>query len=204
MPVYLGEYEGCASDREEKFKRAILSICKSSYKNLEIIVISDNCKITDEIMTVIIGQHNELGSNAFKFFSFEEKQPLFSGNLRAKGIEISTGDIIIYLDSDDMYGAKHIETIVSQMESEKLDWCYFNDFIQTEQGLNVREVELEHGLSGTSSIAHLRSNCPTWEGCNGYGHDWMFIQKLIGWSSNYDKVYGASYIVCHIPKMTDF
>lgn len=204
MPVYLGEYEGCASNREEKFARAVQSVFNSSYKNLEIIIIGDCCDISEKIFTEIIEQKNQDSKGIFRFFNFKEKQPLFSGNLRSKGIELSSGDIIVYLDSDDMFGVKHIEMIVSQMESEKLDWCYFNDFIRTEQGLKIREVELEHGLSGTSSIAHVRNNCPTWEGCNGYGHDWMFIEKLMKWSDNYDKIYGTSYMVCHIPEMTDF
>jgi glycosyltransferase involved in cell wall biosynthesis len=39
MPVYLGEYDGCASDRETKFKRAINSVIQSSYKNLELVII---------------------------------------------------------------------------------------------------------------------------------------------------------------------
>ena len=103
-----------------------------------------------------------------------------------------------------MFGNKHIEMIVSQITSEKLDWCYFNDFIQTLAGLSVREVELEHGLSGTSCIAHIRENCPNWDSCDEYGHDWKFIQKLFDWSTNFDKIYGTSYIVCHIPEMTDF
>lgn len=204
MPVYLGEYEGCASDREMKFKRAINSVLKSSYKNLELIIIGDCCEISEKIVSEMIEQQNEEEKGTIRFFNFKEKQPLFSGSLRSKGIDLATGDIIVYIDSDDMYSEKHIEMIVSQMKSEKLDWCYFNDFINTGKGLSVREVELEHGLAGTSCIAHKRENCPNWDGCDEYGHDWKFIQKLFDWSNNFDKIYGTGYVVCHIPEMTDF
>ena len=204
MPVYLGEYDGCASDRETKFKRAINSVIKSSYKNLELVIIGDCCEISKKIVSEIIKQQNEEEKGTIRFFNFKEKQPLFTGSLRSKWIEIATGDIIVYIDSDDMYSTRHIEMIVSQMTSEKLDWCYFNDFINTGQGLSVREVELEHGLAGTSCIAHIRENCPNWNDCDEYGHDWIFIQKLFDWSSDFDKIYGTGYIVCHIPNMTDF
>lgn len=204
MPVYLGEYEGCASDREEKFQRAILSVIESKYKNIELVIIGDSCSQSEEMLEDVLKSQKEASKDIIKFFNFKEKQPLFSGSLRSKGLELATGEIIIYLDSDDMFGANHIKMVVDQIVSEKLDWCYFNDFIQTEKGLNVRDVELEHGLSGTSCIAHLRENSPNWDDCDGYGHDWKFIEKLISWSDNYDKIYGASYIVCHIPNTTNF
>lgn len=204
MPVYLGEYDGCASDRENKFSRAIFSVIGQTYKNMELIIIGDCCDISEKLISEILEKQTDEIKQKIKFFNFKEKQPLFSGSLRSKGIEIATGDIIVYIDSDDIYGQKHIEKIAIQMTSENLDWCYFNDFIQTNAGVSVRDVELEHGLAGTSSIAHIKENCPNWDNCNEYGHDWKFIEKLLDWSDNYDKIYGTSYIVCHIPEMTDF
>ena len=206
MPVYLGEYEGCASNREDKLKRAIQSVSNSSYKNIELVVVVDGNEDEFKKTADLIGSIILTIPKGFTIvITWNEcKAPLFSGVLRTKGIQNATGDIIVYIDSADMYGAKHIEMIVSQMKSEKLDWCYFNDFIQTGAGLSVREVELEYGLAGTSCIAHIKKNSPNWDDCDGYGHDWKFIQKLSDWSVNFDKIYGASYIVCHIPNMTDF
>jgi hypothetical protein len=109
----------------------------------------------------------------------------------------------MYLDSDDMYGNFHIDSVVEQMESEKIDWCYFNDYIKTDGGLVPKSVELEHRSIGTSSIAHYKDGKLDWSGCDGYGHDWKFIQKLMKWSNNYEKIYGATYIICHIPNQVD-
>ena len=50
MPVYLGEYQGCASDREQKFLRAVSSVLQSSYKNIELVVIGDSCSITEKLI----------------------------------------------------------------------------------------------------------------------------------------------------------
>ena len=50
MPVYLGHYEGCAEDREEKFVRAINSFLNNDYENKELIVIGDCCSKSESIL----------------------------------------------------------------------------------------------------------------------------------------------------------
>jgi len=196
MPSYLGEYEGAAKDRPEKLERAIGSFLGNSHPSKELIVVADGCEQSYDI--------------AASFDSKEvrpyivEKQPLFSGLVRQKGLDVATGDIIVYLDSDDMHGTHHLASIVRQMNANSLDWCYFNDFIQTPGGTIPRSVELEHGSVGTSSIAHLRKLNASWDGCDGYGHDWEFIQRLQNESWNYDKIYGTMYVVCHVPNTVDY
>lgn len=201
MPSYLGEYEGSASDREDKFVRAVNSFLANSYKNKELIIVSDACKITDRIVHDKFSR--EILSGKIRYFKTWMKQKKFSGKVRSKGIQKANGEVILYLDTDDMYGEKHIESVVSQMESLDLDWCYFNDYLNTPEGLMTKNVDLFHGSIGTSSIAHRNKKTLDWKGCNGYGHDWTFIEKLIKSSNNYEKVYGASYIICHIPNRID-
>lgn len=201
MPSFLGEYEGCATDREDKLVRAINSFLSNSYPNKELIVIGDNCEKTENIINEMYG--NETLVDKIKFFNFKKKQPLFSGKLRSKGIEIASGQIICYLDSDDIIADGHLDSIVSQMIDSEFDWCYYNDFVRAEDGLHPKTVELEHGSIGTSSIAHLRNKKINWDGCDGYGHDYKFVQRLMNWSSNYDKIYGCTYIICHVPNQTD-
>ena len=201
MPSFLGEYKGSANDRDNKFVRAVSSFVSNDYPLKELIIIGDNCSKTKSLLTELFFEEMSLGT--IKFYQFPKKQKLFSGNLRTKGLEMATGDIIMYLDSDDMYGDKHISSIVEQMDVEKLDWCYFNDFIRTDGGLVTKTVELEHASIGTSSIAHCRNKDITWTGCDGYGHDWLFIQRLMDWSNNYDKIFGGIYIICHIPHQVD-
>lgn len=202
MASYLGEYKGCANDREEKFVRAVNSFLTSNYPEKELIVIGDCCEITAKLITrtdwikpIMKGQ--------IVFYNFPKKQKLFSGKIRNKGLELATGDYICYLDSDDMFGDTHLDAIVSQMESEEHDWCYYNDFIKTEKGLIPKEVELTHGSIGTSSIAHINHPSISWKKCNGYGHDYKFIKRLQKWSDFYEKIYGCAYIICHIPNQVD-
>jgi hypothetical protein len=85
-----------------------------------------------------------------------------------------------------------------------LDWGYYNDFIYADAGLQTKSVQLAKDSIGTSSIFHKNlPNKLNWKGCDGYGHDWLFVQRLMKFSGNYDKIYGATYIICHIPNFID-
>lgn len=197
MPSYLEDYEGAAKDREEKFIRAVNSFLGSNYANKELIIISDGCEKTNKI-------YHELFNNYKEVDIIEHyKEPLFSGKLRTLGIRSAKGDIIMYLDSDDMFGEKHISSVAYEMVEQNLDWCYYNDHILNHGVLRKRQVELEHGSIGTSSIAHANIKGLDWEGCDGYGHDWKFINKMINMYLRYDKIYATMYIVAHIPNMVD-
>jgi glycosyltransferase involved in cell wall biosynthesis len=202
MPVYLGHYKGCAEDREEKFVRAINSFLNNDYENKELIIIGDCCLQSENILKDKF--HNELISHKIKFYNMPKKQKLFSGKLRTIGLDLCEGKYIMYLDSDDMFGDKHISNVYSQLEFNQLHWCYYNDFLLPDGAkLIKKEVELEHGSIGTSSIAHINTKRLNWRWCNGYGHDWKFVKKLIRFSNNYEKIYGATYIICHIPDNMD-
>lgn len=201
MASFLGEYEGSASDRENKFIRAVNSFLSNSYDKKELIIIGDCCSKTDNIVKNIFSE--PLSEGIIKFYNFPKKQKLFSGKIRSKGIELSSGDYIMYLDSDDIYGKNHIKTIVEQIKNQKYDWGYFNDFMYGESGLVTKHVELQKNSIGTSSIIHKKSSIIDWNGCDGYGHDFKFVERLMKWSKNYSKLYGASYIICHIPNLID-
>ena len=201
MPSFLGEYDGCASDRENKFIRAVHSFLENSLYDKELIVIGDNCEITDKLLNEYF-QH-ELNIGRIKFHQFRKKQKLFSGSLRSKGIELALGDYICYLDTDDIIGKNHLSSIFNQVKTQSLDWAYYNDFINSDAGLITKKVELKKDSIGTSSIIHKKDKKINWDKCDGYGHDFKFIERLIKWSDKKDKIYGGTYIICHIPNQID-
>ena len=49
MQAYLGEYPGSRSDSDKKFLRAVYSFIEQDDKNSELIIVSDGCKIVDEL-----------------------------------------------------------------------------------------------------------------------------------------------------------
>jgi glycosyltransferase involved in cell wall biosynthesis len=154
MPSFLGEYDGCASDRENKFIRAVYSFLENSLYDKELIVVGDNCSITENVLNEYF--KHELNIGRIKFYQFSKKQKLFSGSLRSKGIELALGDYISYLDTDDILGKGHLLSIYNQVKSQDLDWAYFDDFINSEAGLITKKVELKKDSIGTSSIIHRK------------------------------------------------
>ena len=79
------------------------------------IIVADGCPLTVDLYN--------------KFFSFFSnikliqipKQPLYSGEMRNIALKIADGEIISYLDSDDVLGSNHLKKIVEQFDLEKYD-----------------------------------------------------------------------------------
>jgi glycosyltransferase involved in cell wall biosynthesis len=201
MASYLGNYSNAATDRVRKFNRAVNSFLNQNYTEKELIVVSDGCSITINEISKYLSNPN------IKIYGLD-KQTNFSGTVRDLGVEKASGDIICYLDTDDFLGTNHLSQIVNSFNHYKdKDWIYFDDnIVYRLNPINneiytsaMRECKLEHGSIGTSSIAHKNLPNYNWQGCNGYGHDWLFVSKLMALSSNYTKVYHCQYNVCHIP-----
>ena len=198
MASYLLPYPGAASNRDKKFIRAVNSFKKQTYKNKELIIVSDGCPLTIELYN--------------KFFSNDEnikllpinKQPLYSGEMRNSGIRVSTGDIISYLDTDDVLGPKHLQIIVDQFDTDEYDLVYYNDYMvldETFKKLHLRIVEPRWASIGTSSISHknIKGIIDCWS--NGYGHDFIYLFKLVSKGVRYKKLDNMpQYLVAHYYK----
>ena len=197
IPSSLQKRKFMAADPESKLIRAVNSALNQDYDSIEVIVISDGCDLTDRIIISIIGN---LKTKAIEILPIKlisiPKQPPFSGNVRNAGIEAATGDIICYLDSDDILGPDHVSTIVKYFEGS---WVWFNDMVWSRDKFIERECSLKLGFCGTSNIAHRRDVSSRWLSVNKYGYDdWNFIQELKKESEGV-KIETPSYIVCHIP-----
>jgi len=195
MASYLSPYNGSASNREQKFIRAVNSFKKQIYQNKELIIVSDGCQLTVELYN--------------KFFSNDDnikllqipKQQLYSGKMRNIALDIADGEIITYLDSDDILGPNHIQIIVDNFDLENYDFVYYNDLMvldNTFKKFYLRIVEPRWASIGTSSISHknLKEIKDLWH--NGYGHDWLFLFKLASMGLKFKKLEkNSEYLVCH-------
>jgi glycosyltransferase involved in cell wall biosynthesis len=201
MPVNLSPYASIpetieqsvinsASDPETKFMRAVDSFINQTFKDAELIIVADGCRIAERIY---LEYYRHLSYIRFKYI---DKQTLYSGVVRQTGIEMAVGEIICYLDHDDMFGKEHLAIINENFDTEKYDWIYYDDFIINPDGtIIIREVHQEVCYIGTSSISHKRNVNVVWG--NKYGHDWYMIEKYLLPLSKNIKISTPQYYVCH-------
>ena len=199
MPSYLGTYHNAASNRETKIIRAIESVLHQTYQNFELIIVADGCEKTIEICKPY-------------FYEFMpkirliqiEKQKIWSGRVRNAGISVAEGEIITYLDIDDIFGENHLQIINDNIGS--YDWVYYNHLMYNMKQKKFMPYHTNidiKGMCGTSSVSHKRSLGALWVN-NSYLHDFSFINTLKGLSKNYGRIPQTEYKVCHAPHGVDY
>lgn len=193
MASYLLNYPGAATNRDKKFVRAVNSFKKQTYQNKELIIVSDGCQLTVELYNRFFANDDNI-----KLIQIP-KQQLYSGEMRNAAFKIADGDIISYLDSDDILGKNHLQIIVDGFDLEKFDFVYYDDLMvldSTFKKFYNRIVEPRWASIGTSSISHKNNINVSWS--TGYGHDFIFMMKLASAGLRFKKLErGSEYIVCH-------
>lgn len=119
----------------EFIAQTIDSILNQSYKNVEILVIDGGSK--DSTIEV-------LKTYGDKIFWLSEKD---RGQTHAinKGLALTKGDIITFLNSDDYYLEGTLETVAKQFESKKEKiWLTGNYIIVNEQGQPIQSLIVKY------------------------------------------------------------
>jgi glycosyltransferase involved in cell wall biosynthesis len=198
MPVSLQKYSygtfKCASNPPSKFRRAIDSFLWQSFTDAELIIVCDGDK---EAFDIVISEYKKHIENGRIDLKFTEKQEAFSGWVRQLGLEVANGDIICYLDHDDIIGIDHLEIIAEEFDTDKFDWVYYNDYLvrsEDHKTVEERQVMPVQNSIGTSAIAHKKSINLKWGG--GYGHDMDMIRKYL-LPLPHTKIKTPRYYVCH-------
>lgn len=203
MPCYLGDYQNCASDRVRKFRRALKSFIEQPYPDKELVIVADGCHETME-------QYLECKAlwswpEDLVTFLYIGKQKDFGGYVRNHGIANASGQVIAYLDSDDMFFDNHLGYIAGAFKKYGgPDWVYFNDYTAKDGTLQMHERQtlLTYGRIGTSTIAHKQNLNIAWK--DGYSHDWDLVLQLTDKFPNNKKIHAPGYLVCHIPTIIDY
>lgn len=107
--------------------RAIESCIKQTYRNIEIIIVDDG---SSDNTLKIIDKYEKIDNRIKKISKKNEGV----SSTRNKGLEISTGDYIIFLDSDDWLESNTVEYLINMAKKNK-DYliavdCYFAYFNQ--------------------------------------------------------------------------
>lgn len=199
MPSTLSNYHNAASNREEKIIRAIESVLKQTFQDFELIIVSDGCDKTVEIVKPYFYEHMP----KIRLLQIP-KQKIWSGKVRNAGISKAEGEIITYIDNDDFLGENHLQIIHDNFAD--FDWVYANHFMYSPKHGKFTEYHTNvdvRGMCGTSSISHKRSLEAYWVN-NGYEHDKVFIDTLKKLSKNYGRIPCTEYMVAHAPHGIDY
>jgi len=102
-------------NRANMLPRAIESIQKQTYKNIEIIVIANGCNDnTEEVINSLQEQYNNI-----VFLNFKES--LGGAEARNKGLDIAKGEFIAFLDDDDEWLENKLEKQLEILKNS--DYC---------------------------------------------------------------------------------
>lgn len=169
--------------------RAIQSVLKQTYKEFEVIIIDEaSNEDVDDIENII----NSFQDARLRLFKYRQNTGLPSA--RNKGIRLSKGTFIAFLDSDDEW---HAEKLARQLQlfqespSTGLVYCGI-EFIREEHTLGVRNPVhrgniLKHILCenvvGNATTIMVRRECFDHLGLfderlTGFGEDWDFFIRL--------------------------
>lgn len=128
MQAYLADYPGSRVNAVEKFHRAIESFLAQEYKRAELVIVSDGCKI---VHTEILRYAN---TPAIKYvyadkaaeanmYELKDGQRFFRGVARQLGVDAAIGELVTYMDSDDLLTKKFLYNIVYTYNlAHTVDW----------------------------------------------------------------------------------
>lgn len=109
-------------NEEENLRKCIESLINQTYKELEIILINDGS--TDKSKEIIESFKDK------RIIAIDKKNTGIS-DTRNKGIDKSTGDYIMFVDSDDYLELNCIERLIETAEKENSEIVMFNYYLET-------------------------------------------------------------------------
>ncbi len=108
-------------NRPVALRHAISSVLNQTFQDFELLVINDGG--SDEAGAIA----ESYGSPKIRYFYKETGGHRTAMNL---GLRVARGKYIAYLDDDDVYFPKHLETVVASAEADKLDFvCSRNRWV---------------------------------------------------------------------------
>lgn len=224
MQSYLGEYNNGRKDSEYKFKRAVNSFLNQWYDNQELIIVSDGCIKTWEIYK---NEYSHISNIKFVYLDKKKNIKMYDKTIDGKttyrgyprnfGITAADGDIIAYLDADDMLYYNFTSTLVNLYKNNpNYDWFLNTTWIGMVQDtwFNTdvsHAVEIDdlpgkwmsiyipegQEMYSTMMVSHKNNLDVKWMDTYDIGEDGVFVENLIKKYPNYGKHCDPIYVYCH-------
>lgn len=120
-----------AYNSERYVAESIDSVLAQTYTNWELIIIDDG---SIDNTRRIVSQYTEKDARIKYIYQTNQKQ----GKARNTGISNSKGDLIAFLDSDDLWVPKKLETQLAYLKKSKTDLIFSDGYIFTNNLNNIK------------------------------------------------------------------
>ncbi len=128
-------------------RRCLDSVLAQSYSNIEIICI-DDCS-TDDSPSVLREYADRYGDKFKVIFNSEN---IGQGRGRMKGISVSEGEYIFFVDSDDYIAEDYVHTYMKEVALKKYD-VVVGGFVRDENGKKYQH-NINHNIGSIISYSH--------------------------------------------------
>ncbi len=176
IPVYNGE---------RFIKQAVESVLNQKYKNIQIVIINDCSK--DKTEKIIFENFGDLiGSKIIYHKNEKNMERVYSRN---KGVELSDGKYIFFLDYDDLWTQNYVEKVVPYLEENDIVYSFPRTFIdekgniirKSKKSIESKEKIIFSGLIGyPSASAFRKTSFPFYKQEYLMREDWeIFLRSYI-------------------------
>lgn len=139
--------------RKDEFKKALKSVKRQTYNNIEVIVVDDNTEYAyTQFITNLLNEYKDV-------VYIKNKRNLGGALSRNEGLKVATGKYIAFLDDDDVYFDEKIEKQVECFENSTINnvgivYCHtvavdINEHIINKYEKNIRGDFLYENMLGT-------------------------------------------------------
>lgn len=135
-------------NRSKLLRRAIDSVLKQSYGNIEIIVVDDGS--TDDTQEIVQGISKQTPS-----LIYVKKNNGGCASARNRGMELAHGELIAFLDSDDVWLPNAIESLVSVLWQSGAELVYSPSFEVDRNGREEINYPVAAGMPDMLAKAHF-------------------------------------------------
>lgn len=132
-------------NRTNLLKEAVISVCKQSFTNFELIIV-DDCSEEDIEKAISELQDEAVSLPPLRFISLKKHSGM-PGYVRNRGVDVANGEFIAFLDSDDLWERDKLEKQIAVMLEREGQLCHTREK-WVRQGKIISQSSQKHKREG--------------------------------------------------------